>query len=484
METFNAPRRRVDNEITRLTENVNGLLMHCCIMDKVLEAYHNRIWRARAVTAATFLGSVAFTVGVSYLCDWLLTSPEATPGAITSPVEPAPIPVPAPASAPAPTASAVKASAAGSKATGASPSLRGTVANSAKTATASATVPSPVSTAVVVTPALPPSPSIFEPLWDWSRKRTFVGWSAVAGVFVNIGVVAYQNLSIDALLETFNQRATYETIYQQLYQEEIAGNNESTLALGKVVLESIATSVNSELIRTLPRVEKTEFTALHRILNEDIPNLRRRASPDFPVLSPTRLTLTLPQDVKNEPFDDDDEEYSDAGLPPLQPMPGPSAEALERVPYKTHRAAEAGLHVHFSPSTNSSPITTRDRADKKRQLLQQFGEAATNTVTPEDVQAYLATHPAQGSEEEDNRESPEQGLETVLPSEGALLHAAAEGLRGGGDCLSPLQPRSPRPRRVVQDEDEDEEDRPESSSAAEADLSKVVIGPLKGGTKE
>jgi hypothetical protein len=375
LETFNAPRRRVDNEISRLTENVNGLLMHCRIVDRVLEVYHNRLWRARTLTAVVFVGSIAATVGVSYLCDWLLPSAGAL--ALNSP------PVEASGS---PSSSAVdgmksaasSSSAAQATAKAAAPAkVQVPLGTGVKAAKSASQVPAPA----VESPG-PVVPSVFAPLWDWNAKRTYVGWSAVAGLLTNAGVIMYQHFSLSALLKTYNQRQPFESAFQQLYVEEIASNNESTLALGKLVLDSVQTSVNSDLMQRLPRVEKAEFNALHRILNEDIPNLRRRASPDFPVLStPVRLTLAdslaLGEDAESKQ------------------SVSPTAEVPERVPFKSHRAAEhPDLHVHFSPSTNSSPITTRDRADKKRGLMMNFADP---TVTPEEVQAFLNANPAQAN---------------------------------------------------------------------------------------
>jgi hypothetical protein len=378
LETFNAPRRRVDNEISRLTENVNGLLMHCRVLDKVLEVYHNRLWRARTLTAVVFVGSIAATVGVGYLCDLLL--PPAGALALTSP------PVVGPGS---PTSSVDATKSAAS--TSSAPQVTAKAATPAKVPVpletgVKATKPTSSQTTQVAAPVVespgPVVPSVFAPLWDWNAKRTYVGWSAVAGLLTNAGVIMYQHFSLSALLKTYNQRQPFESAFQQLYVEEIASNNESTLALGKLVLDSVQTSVNSDLMQRLPRVEKAEFNALHRILNEDIPNLRRRASPDFPVLStPVRLTLAdslaLGEDAESK-----------------QPA-SPTAEVPERVPFKSHRAAEhPDLHVHFSPSTNSSPITTRDRADKKRALMLSFADP---TVTPEEVQAFLNAHPAQAN---------------------------------------------------------------------------------------
>jgi hypothetical protein len=199
LETFNAPRRRVDNEISRLTENVNGLLMHCRIVDKVLEVYHNRLWRARTLTAVVFVGSIAATVGVSYLCDWLL--PPA--GALALPTPPA-------EASGSPNTSAVDATKSAAS-TSSAPQVTAKAAAPAKVPVplgtgVKATKPASLTTMQVPAPVVespgPVVPSVFAPLWDWNVKRTYVGWSAVAGLLTNAGVIMYQHFSLSALLKT------------------------------------------------------------------------------------------------------------------------------------------------------------------------------------------------------------------------------------------------------------------------------------------
>jgi hypothetical protein len=120
----------------------------------------------------------------------------------------------------------------------------------------------------------------------------------------------------------------------------------------------------------MQRVDKVELTALHRILNEDIPNLRRRASPDFPMLSTPDKLLSSPHSSLDE-----------LSPPPL--FASPSAEALERAPFKSSRAlVHPDMHVHFSPSTASSPITTRERGEKKRSLQMHVPEVTQHLTPP------------------------------------------------------------------------------------------------------
>ena len=62
-EVINAPKRRVDNEISRLSDNVNLLQMHCLVVDNLLTAYSRQLWRNRAMVAATALLTCAGSAG-------------------------------------------------------------------------------------------------------------------------------------------------------------------------------------------------------------------------------------------------------------------------------------------------------------------------------------------------------------------------------------------------------------------------------------
>jgi hypothetical protein len=365
-ETFNAPLRRVDNEITRLTEAVSALLMHCTILDRVLEVYHNKLWRARALTASTLVASVAVTVGVSYLCDVLLPGQDSGGAAGTA--------VASGEDAKSAKADAVVKASGGASKSGSGQdkpvavNLRGSASKAGKAPEVTPSVPAAAL-------ALPDAGvSAYSELWNWQSKFTVVSWTAFCGALSTVGVILYEHVTMTNLLQTFNEKATYEAIFRSAHQKEIAANDESTLALGKLVLDAIPTSLNSEVIQKMQRVEKVELSALHRILNEDIPNLRRRASPDFPLLS-------TPD--KFSPHSSSEE------LVPLSSSP--SAEALERVPYKSVRAlVHPDMHVHFSPSTASSPITTRDRADKKRSLQMHFPHTTEPPVLSADTRSSHA----------------------------------------------------------------------------------------------
>jgi hypothetical protein len=50
-EVFNAPKRRVDNEISRLSDSVAMLHMHCQIIGALQKQYRYAMWKHRAAIA-------------------------------------------------------------------------------------------------------------------------------------------------------------------------------------------------------------------------------------------------------------------------------------------------------------------------------------------------------------------------------------------------------------------------------------------------
>lgn len=72
-EVLNTPRRREDNDITRLTEKIYLLQMHCKIVDDVLERYQSSVSRNRFTMFFTVCGSIGAAAGAFML----LSSPQA-----------------------------------------------------------------------------------------------------------------------------------------------------------------------------------------------------------------------------------------------------------------------------------------------------------------------------------------------------------------------------------------------------------------------
>ena len=66
-EVRNAPKRRVDNEITRLSDSVSLLRMHVNIIRDLTNAYNKKKWEFRSIGAGWVAASGALTGGAYYL---------------------------------------------------------------------------------------------------------------------------------------------------------------------------------------------------------------------------------------------------------------------------------------------------------------------------------------------------------------------------------------------------------------------------------
>lgn len=399
METFNAPRRRVDNEISRLTETVSALLMHCKILDRVMETYHDKLWRARFLTACTIVGSVVVTIGANFLCDFLLRAPDST--------------IPALPSTDAPTATPVAKPASGGF-------LRGTGAaavSAAKVVKVAAPSPSDVV----------PTPTFYTELFNFRSKRTIMSWVGLSGATAITGVITWAQYRITRLLNTFNEKSTFEGLYKQIYQKELAANDEFTIALGRTVLEEISTNINSEVVQRTQRVDKPDFFALNRILNEDIANLRRRASPNFP-------TLSAPAAKKMPSALSPPKVHSNIAVR----APSPSTEKLEHLALSTQaREAITRQHsrVHFSPSTVSSPAAAKDPLLKKSKKFFEKKEEDGTTIVLDNRPLPCAPSGTSGPAELEPQPQPvvlntsaSAGLESVSLVRAAEVQAVQEEL--------------------------------------------------------
>lgn len=66
-EVLNAPKRRVDNEISRLTDSVALLQLHCAVVDDIIAQYRLRLVQSRLVLATSAISAVASVAGGLYL---------------------------------------------------------------------------------------------------------------------------------------------------------------------------------------------------------------------------------------------------------------------------------------------------------------------------------------------------------------------------------------------------------------------------------
>jgi len=77
-EVRKAPKRRVDNMITRLVDSVNLLQMHATVLEQARAEYSSQLWRGRAQTSGVTLGGGSIVAGLYQFVP--LTPPEMLAG--------------------------------------------------------------------------------------------------------------------------------------------------------------------------------------------------------------------------------------------------------------------------------------------------------------------------------------------------------------------------------------------------------------------
>lgn len=259
-ETLNAPRRRVDNEISRLTEAVSALLMHCQIVDKVLATYQDRLWRARYISALSVLCSIGLSMGVSYLCDALGSE-----------------------------SSSESSSSSSSGNSSSSDTRKGSGdpnAPSFKIFRSKSPVGAPTSAAPSGDSADSSlARSLLGSMFGLQSKMSVVFVTSLMGTVASCSVAAWEYLSLEALLSSFSKQESFEAIYLQLYHKALKMQDEFTIGMGQLVIRELPGNVDTKYISEAPRVRMEDFLALERILNEDIAKLRRQVSPSYPLVS-------------------------------------------------------------------------------------------------------------------------------------------------------------------------------------------------------
>jgi len=66
-EVLNAPKRRVNNEVSRLADAVNLLQMHCKVIDELVRQYKQKKYKLYSITALTATMGVGLPIGEFYL---------------------------------------------------------------------------------------------------------------------------------------------------------------------------------------------------------------------------------------------------------------------------------------------------------------------------------------------------------------------------------------------------------------------------------
>lgn len=248
-EVFNAPRRRVDNEISRFSDTIGALQMHCRIVDNAVGSYIYQLWRARIITAATTAAAIAFTMGMSYVIDLVEASDS----------------------------SAVSTKTVTPKSPSESGNLRGTVANAKKAA---------ISKTATSAPTNRTDQSFLSELWQLRTKRSIMTVTSIGSGFCALCTSLWQGMRVKACIDNLTSRAGLENIFRELYAKPLIEKDESVLSISEIVLDHLSINFSAVKLTSAWRVSKADFAALDRVMKEDLPNLRRKASPNYPTLTP------------------------------------------------------------------------------------------------------------------------------------------------------------------------------------------------------
>jgi hypothetical protein len=163
-------------------------------------------------------------------------------------------------------------------------------------------IPPPVPVPEVPPPSVVPvdvtvevvKPSILQSVWSFlSKYRTrdliVTGFGISSFLASTIySIMEYRSLS--NYLLSFNTRSAFEIIFQKLYSKQIQSADQFHLSVGNTVIDNMINQINATVLPTMTTVKKDDITALERIITGDIANLRRRASPNYPVLIPIELS--------------------------------------------------------------------------------------------------------------------------------------------------------------------------------------------------
>lgn len=177
----NAPFRRIDNEITRLSDAVSLLQMHCKIVNEIRKKYRKTLYRSRAFIGLTGISSCAI------------------------------------------------------------------------------------------------STSLFMIGMPLEITATFSAFS-----FILTGAVSWwQTSAVEEYAKLLVSSQEMEIIFQHVYARRIAENDEFIVSLWKRVHDHLKLGLSSSDLQALPNVSSTEVSRLDKILEVEIPRLRRSAAPSL-----------------------------------------------------------------------------------------------------------------------------------------------------------------------------------------------------------
>ena len=292
-EVFNAPKRRVDHEVSRLAEAVHILQMHCKVMQYTVARYRRDVWTCRLTMAACSFAVVGGVVAVGW---WLSqtnsssTDPPHTPLPATTDAATAPSTVS--------TTNTLMADKSGDKVTTEGDGKFGLFFRKADPP--APPLPAPPTSTPTPSPSPSPSPSTstststhtsttnaqtaHSPFAHTLRWLKGVLITTCGGAATVVGLHQHQRTWLERRAAELVSVPCLTEAFYKCHARAMADKDEYARAVWVKVLEKMRISISADLIdlARVPVLSKVDMVAMERIMEEDIANLRRKASPHFP----------------------------------------------------------------------------------------------------------------------------------------------------------------------------------------------------------
>jgi hypothetical protein len=180
-KVLNAPYRRIDNEISRLSDSVAILQMHCQIVNDIRSRYVRFLWKTRGLNSLAFLSTLGCAAGMT-----MLNAPAQT---------------------------------------------------------------------IILSTAL--------------------------GAVATSGLYWWQTKTLEEYASSLITDSEMESTFKRIYARSLAEKDEFIASIWHRVKDHLNLALTAAEVQKLPSVTKSDIKHIERILENDIPNLRRKSSPPY-----------------------------------------------------------------------------------------------------------------------------------------------------------------------------------------------------------
>lgn len=282
-EVFNAPKRRVYHEISRLSDSVHLLLMHCKVIDSTITRYSARVWAHRKCLLA--VGCAVAVTG--YVLGTLIMENHEKAALAPS------------SSSSAQTVSEVCDGAAVAELGQIIPVEKGFNFFNFFKSGEKIHVPQGVgvdnvnttSTAVALGNNIgeinsDTSSVLMDGSWTkkFSKMMHITGLIS-AGLSSLFGFNYWQEQSLDQYATSLTKEESFNETFSIIYASSVAEEDEFIKSLWEKVRKKLLRSATYVQLSALPKVIQSDLDFLENVLEVDVANLRRQASPNFPMIA-------------------------------------------------------------------------------------------------------------------------------------------------------------------------------------------------------